>query len=74
MHSLGVLHRDLKLDNIFIVDKLKIILGDFGSTKDFKPALETIHTKEDYSHISNESSKNTISEKMNRKCKLTFLT
>lgn len=30
MHGKNVVHRDLKLENIMVDDKLKLIIGDFG--------------------------------------------
>ena len=34
MHALGVCHRDLKLDNIFIAYNDVVKIGDFGCSKD----------------------------------------
>lgn len=32
MHSLGIIHRDIKLENIFLGENLKVLVGDFGLT------------------------------------------
>jgi serine/threonine protein kinase len=32
MHDLGVTHRDIKLDNILVNDKMEIYIKDFGSS------------------------------------------
>jgi serine/threonine protein kinase len=32
MHDVGVVHRDIKLDNILINDKMEIKITDFGSS------------------------------------------
>lgn len=34
MHSLGILHRDLKHHNIMLSAELDVLLGDFGATKE----------------------------------------
>ena len=30
IHSLGVVHRDLKLSNLFITNDMRLKIGDFG--------------------------------------------
>jgi len=34
MHGHGILHRDLKPQNIMLDAHLNVLLGDFGGTKD----------------------------------------
>lgn len=46
VHSKGVAHRDLKLENIFLDSKVKVKVADFGLMKEFSgPNAETLKTK-----------------------------
>jgi serine/threonine protein kinase len=46
VHSKGVAHRDLKLENIFLDSNVKVKVADFGLMKEFSgPNAEALRTK-----------------------------
>lgn len=36
IHGKGVIHRDIKSNNLFLTDKLRVKIGDFGSCRRIK--------------------------------------
>ncbi|GAA5501692.1 serine/threonine-protein kinase PknD [Deinococcus xinjiangensis] len=45
VHSRGLLHRDIKPDNIFLHKSGRIVLIDFGSVRSFAPGKTVSHTR-----------------------------
>ena len=37
LHSIGVVHRDLKLGNVFLDGKMQVKIGDFGLSAKVRP-------------------------------------
>jgi serine/threonine protein kinase len=37
IHSKGIVHNDIKLENIFLIDDYEPVLADFGFAKESKP-------------------------------------
>jgi serine/threonine protein kinase len=37
MHSLRIVHRDLKLENVLCIDERRVVISDFGFAKQLKP-------------------------------------
>jgi formylglycine-generating enzyme required for sulfatase activity/predicted Ser/Thr protein kinase len=44
VHQLGMLHRDIKPDNILLTDKNSVVLIDFGSAREFSEGLTMTQT------------------------------
>lgn len=44
LHNLNILHRDIKLGNIFLNYKMEIKIGDFGLSTKLKGAKERRYT------------------------------
>ncbi len=45
VHSVGLLHRDIKPDNIFLTQDARVVLVDFGSARRFRASQRTKHTQ-----------------------------
>ncbi len=45
VHGVGLLHRDIKPDNIFLTQDARVVLVDFGSARSFKASQRTQHTQ-----------------------------
>ena len=44
IHNKNIIHRDIKLENIFMNDNMEIKIGDFGISKQFNPNKEYTQT------------------------------
>ena len=44
LHSKGILHRDLKLGNMFLSDQMVVKIGDFGLASAFKGNLHSFYS------------------------------
>jgi serine/threonine-protein kinase len=45
VHGVGLLHRDIKPDNIFLTSNARVVLIDFGSARSFRASERTRHTQ-----------------------------
>ena len=44
IHNKNIIHRDIKLENIFMNDNMEIKIGDFGISKQFNPNKDYLNT------------------------------